>query len=112
MGWRTVEAPRRGLVTAPFSDEELSEIRAALHLRKEKVTAVGIDRSRNDSSLLIGDIRDVVALDETDCSGDPVNLGSTWSGVSLGLFRIADGLLVVMDVSEGAAIAGDMSAAA
>jgi hypothetical protein len=108
------EHPTRGMFAAPLSAAEREEIHAALHLRKQKVTAIGIDRRGGPFSLVIGEIRDIVDLDEIACTQNPVNLGATWSGVSLGVYRHSDGLLVIMaiDRSEAEAVAEDLCAAA
>jgi purine-binding chemotaxis protein CheW len=45
---------------------------------------------------------------------NPVNLDATWSGVSRGVYRLEDRLLVIMDIDRmlAGAGAGDAAAAA
>jgi purine-binding chemotaxis protein CheW len=43
---------------------------------------------------------------------NPVNLDATWSGVSRGVYRLDNRLLVIMDIDQMLAGAGQGSAAA
>ena len=64
--------------------------------------------------LIIDEIGEVVRLEESELEQNPVNLDATWSGVSRGVYRLEDRLLVIMDIDRMLAGAGaeDPAAAA
>ncbi|HVY90863.1 MAG TPA: chemotaxis protein CheW [Hyphomonadaceae bacterium] len=74
--------------------------------------AIGVERGGESFGLIIDDIGEVVRLDENDLEQNPVNLDATWSGVSRGVYRLDDRLLVIMDIDRMLAASGVQDAAA
>ncbi len=74
--------------------------------------AIGVERGGESFGLLIDEIGDVVQLDDARMEQNPVNLDATWSGVSRGVYRLDDRLLVIMDIDQMLAGAGGTDAAA
>ncbi len=78
--------------------------RLGLPLRKksdqEQCLAIGVEHGGESFGLVIDEIGDVVQLDDSQMEQNPVNLDATWSGVSRGVYRLADGLLVIMDIDQ------------
>lgn len=76
--------------------------------------AIGVEHGGESFGLVIDEIGDVVQLDDAQMEQNPVNLDATWSGVSRGVYRLGDRLLVIMDIDQMLAGAGgtDTSAAA
>lgn len=74
--------------------------------------AIGLERGGESFGLIIDDIGEVVRLDENDLEQNPVNLDATWSGVSRGVYRLDDRLLVIMDMDRMLAAAGAHDSAA
>lgn len=76
--------------------------------------AIGVERGGESFGLIIDEIGEVVRLDESAMEQNPVNLDATWSGVSRGVYRLEDRLLVIMDIDRmlAGAGAGDAAAAA
>jgi len=107
-------APAPGMVMAPLSDAEIAEISEALNHRGQTVTAIGLERRGDGFVLVTGEIRELRQIDENATEAIGVNLDATWSGVSRGVYRLEDRLLVIMDIDrmQNEAGAEDMSAAA
>jgi len=103
-----------GMVMAPLSDAEIAEIAEALNHRGHAVTAIGLERRGEGFGLVIGEIREVRQIDENATEVVGVNLDAKWSGVSRGVYRLKDRLLVIMDIDrmQDGAGAEDVSAAA
>lgn len=99
---------------SPLSDAEISQISDAINVRGETVTAIGLERRAGGFGLVIGEIRELRQIDENAPEAFGVNLDATWSGVSRGVYRLEDRLLVIMDIDrmQDGAGAKDMSAAA
>ena len=74
--------------------------------------AIGVERHGESFGLIIDEIGEVVRLEENAMEQNPVNLDATWSGVSRGVYRLDDGLLVIMDIDRMLAGAGSEDAAA
>ena len=75
--------------------------------------AIGVEHGGESFGLVIDEIGDVVRLDDADMEQNPVNLDATWSGVSRGVYRLDDRLLVIMDMNQMlAGASGSDSAAA
>ena len=76
--------------------------------------AIGVERYGESFGLIIDEIGEVVRLQESEMEQNPVNLDATWSGVSRGVYRLEDRLLVIMDIDRMLAGAGaeDPAAAA
>lgn len=51
-------------------------------------------------SLTIDEVGDVLALKEDSYEKNPVTLDSKWRGVSLGIYRLDEELLIVLDVPK------------
>jgi purine-binding chemotaxis protein CheW len=74
--------------------------------------AIGVERYGESFGLIIDEIGEVVRLEENALEQNPVNLDATWSGVSRGVYRLEDRLLVIMDIDRMLAGAGSEDAAA
>ncbi|MFT3724134.1 MAG: chemotaxis protein CheW [Hyphomonadaceae bacterium] len=74
--------------------------------------AIGVERYGESFGLIIDEIGEVVRLEESALEQNPVNLDATWSGVSRGVYRLEDRLLVIMDIDRMLAGAGAGEAAA
>ena len=74
--------------------------------------AIGVEYGGESFGLVIDDIGDVVRLDDREMEQNPVNLDATWSGVSRGVYRLDNRLLVIMDIDQMLAGAGSGDAAA
>lgn len=94
-------------------------VAGSLNLRGRIVTAVDVrtclglpSRPKNDAndmsvvvedsgelySLMIDKVGDVMGLEEKDYENNPSTLDPRWRGVSQGIYRLKDKLLVVLDV--------------
>lgn len=62
--------------------------------------AIGFERDGESYGLVIDEIGDVIALDDAALEHNPVNLDPVWASVSLGVHRMEDGLLVIMDIDR------------
>jgi purine-binding chemotaxis protein CheW len=60
--------------------------------------AVGIDWQGESFGLLVDRVREVMAVDPTNREPNPVNLDPRWAGLSAGVHRLPDGLLVEFDL--------------
>jgi purine-binding chemotaxis protein CheW len=79
----------------------------------EQCLAIGVEHGGESFGLVIDEIGDVVQLDDSQMEQNPVNLDATWSGVSRGVYRLSDRLLVIMDIDQMfAGVGGTDSAAA
>jgi len=74
--------------------------------------AIGVEYGGESFGLVIDEIGDVVQLDDAQMEQNPVNLDATWSGVSRGVYRLGDRLLVIMDIDQMLAGAGGTDTAA
>lgn len=97
-----------------------NEVAGALNLRGRIVTAInvrkrlglndGADRSHQMSvvvehknelySLIIDEVGDVLSLSEDDYEPTPATLDEVWRIVSMGVYRLKDKLLIVLDVPK------------
>lgn len=84
------------------------------HEKSTKVQrlAIGVEHGGESFGMVIDEIGDVVSLDEALMEQNPVNLDATWSGVSRGVYRLENRLLVIMDIDQMLAGAGSGTAAA
>lgn len=106
----------QNITPVPLSTQE---IEGALNLRGRIVTAVDVRKRLNlplvDNkkrmsvvvehdgelfSLLIDKVADVLRLDKSRFDKVPSTLDPTWQDVALGIFRLEDDLLIVLDVSK------------
>ena len=96
------------------------EVAGALNLRGRIVTAIDVrkrlglehdeDKSQKMSvvveyknelfSLIIDRVGDVLSLQQTDFENNPPTLDPVWKEISLGIYRLKEELLVVLDVSR------------
>jgi purine-binding chemotaxis protein CheW len=79
---------------------------------KDQSLAIGVEHGGESFGMIIDEIGDVVRLDDAEMEQNPVNLDTTWSGVSRGVYRLDNRLLVIMDIDQMLACAGQGSAAA
>lgn len=96
------------------------EVDGSLNLRGRIVTAINVRKclgldNREDGksvmsvvvehedelySLTIDEVGDVLGLRDEDYEKNPVTLDSKWRGVSLGIYRLDEELLIVLDVPK------------
>lgn len=97
-----------------------SEVAGALNLRGRTVTAIDI-RTRlglepreegvscmnvvveydgEPYSLMVDAVGDVLALSDDDYEANPITLDEVWREIADGLYRLEEGLLIVLDVSR------------
>jgi len=96
------------------------EVAGALNLRGRIVTAIDmrtrlglarrdgsepgmnvvIDRGSELYSLIVDTVGEVLSLSMSDYERNPATLDPKWASVSDGIFRLDDGLLVVLDVDR------------
>jgi purine-binding chemotaxis protein CheW len=74
--------------------------------------AIGVEHGGESFGLIIDEIGEVVRLEDSQMEQNPVNLDATWSGVSRGVYRLGDRLLVIMDMNQMLAGAGGLDSAA
>jgi purine-binding chemotaxis protein CheW len=79
------------------------DVRTCLGLPKRENAGVNemsvvVEDSNELYSLLIDKVGDVMSLEERDYENNPSTLDSRWRGVSQGIYRLKDKLLVVLDV--------------
>ncbi|MBI1339041.1 chemotaxis protein CheW [bacterium] len=75
--------------------------------------AIGFERDGETYGLVIDEIGDVISLDVGALEHNPVNLDPIWASVSLGVHRLDDTLLVIMDIDKMLGLVGvDASQAA
>ena len=60
--------------------------------------AVVIEYNGEPACLIVDTVGDVVALAPADMESNPASMGSDWGALSRGIFKMQDGLLVVLDV--------------
>lgn len=78
---------------------------------KDPRIAVSVERDGESFGLIIDEIGDVVRMNEADLEDNPVNLDATWAGVSRGVYRLEDRLLVIMDIDRMLGRPADLDAA-
>jgi purine-binding chemotaxis protein CheW len=79
---------------------------------KVQTLAIGVEHGGESFGMVIDEIGEVVRLDDDEMEQNPVNLDATWSGVSRGVYRLDNRLLVIMDIDQMLAGAGSGTAAA
>jgi purine-binding chemotaxis protein CheW len=77
---------RLGLGDAPPSDEP--------------IMAIGVESRGESYGLLVDGVGEVLKLDDTRREGNPVNLDPRFAELSSGIHRLADQLLVLIDVDR------------
>ena len=68
--------------------------------KQDQMLAIGVEYGGESFGLVVDEIGEVVRLEEADMEQNPVNLDATWSGVSRGVYRLGDRLLVIMDIDR------------
>lgn len=66
----------------------------------EKSMSVVVEHKEEPYSLQIDSVGDVVALKTEDFEKNPITLDPQWRGVSKGIYRLEEELLVILDVEK------------
>lgn len=66
----------------------------------KSVMSVVVEHENELYSLTIDQVGDVLGLKEEDYEKNPVTLDAKWRGVSLGIYRLEQELLIVLDVPK------------
>jgi purine-binding chemotaxis protein CheW len=77
---------------------------------KAEMVAVGIDHEGESYALIVDAVGEVMRLDQSTLEPPPVHLDRGWAALAAGVHRLADRLLVVLDVD--AILKLDLQAAA
>jgi purine-binding chemotaxis protein CheW len=75
-------------------------IRLGLPPAGERAMSVVVDHAGELYSLLVDSVGEVLRLDESALERNPPTLDPQWRAVSAGIFRLEDGLLVLLDVAR------------
>jgi purine-binding chemotaxis protein CheW len=102
---------RGRIVTAIDARARLGLPRREKHADNQTI-AIGVEHGGESFGMVVDEIGEVVRLDDTQMEQNPVNLDATWSGVSRGVYRMENRLLVVMDIDQMLASAASRDAAA
>ena len=71
-----------------------------LNIKKDRdFMAVGVERDGDHYGLLFDGVGEVLRYEPEHLEPTPVNLDAHWKKVSKGVFRMENGLLVVLDIS-------------
>lgn len=62
------------------------------------MVAIGIDHHGEAYALIVDTVGEVLRLDRSTLEPPPINLGRSWAGLAVGVHRLSDRLLVVLDV--------------
>lgn len=62
------------------------------------MVAVGIDHHGEAYGLIVDSVGEVLRLDRSTLEPPPINLGRGWAELAVGIHRLADRLLVVLDI--------------
>jgi len=79
------------------------DVRSRLHLPQRKSgdgMAVVVEHDQELYSLLVDSVGDVLSLPEAKFEPNPSTLDSLWREVSLGIYRLKNELLMVLDVDR------------
>lgn len=66
----------------------------------ENEMSVVVDHDDELYSLVIDEVGDVLSLNETEYEQNPATLDLLWRSVSLGVYRLDGGILVILDVPK------------
>jgi len=66
----------------------------------EQKMAVGIDCNGESYGLIIDKVGEVHRLKQSEFETNPVNLDPRWAGISAGVYRLENSLLVVFDIEK------------
>lgn len=64
----------------------------------ERAMAVVIEYNGEPACLIVDAVGDVLALSVADMESNPASMSTAWCALSRGIFKMQDGLLVVLDV--------------
>jgi purine-binding chemotaxis protein CheW len=67
---------------------------------EQSMMAVGVEWRGESYGLLIDLVGEVIPLDAGQIEPSPENLGFAWSGLSRGVYRLRDRLLIVLDMNQ------------
>ncbi|MDJ1158140.1 chemotaxis protein CheW [Chelatococcus sp. SYSU_G07232] len=76
-----------------------------------EVTAVGLESAGESYGLLVDSVGEVLQLGQDSREPNPVHLNPRWAGLSRGVHRLDDQLLIVLDVDAVLAFGVDARAA-
>lgn len=62
------------------------------------MVAVGIDHEGEAYALIVDSVGEVMRLDNSTLEPPPINLGRGWADLAIGIHRLTDRLLVVLDI--------------
>lgn len=102
----------RGRIVTAIDARSRLGLRALEKDKRAQRLAIGVEHGGESFGLVIDEIGDVVRLDDNEMEQNPVNLDATWSGVSRGVYRLGDRLLVIMDMNQMLAGSGGTDSAA
>ena len=66
----------------------------------KSMMSVVVEHENELYSLTIDEVGDVIGLKEEDYERNPVTLDAKWRGLSLGIYRLDEQLLIVLDVPK------------
>ncbi len=77
-------------------------IRLGLDPREEGVSCMNVvvEYDSEHYSLMVDSVGDVLALSDDDYEANPITLDPVWREIADGLYRLEEGLLIVLDVSR------------
>lgn len=86
-------------VTAICLGQRLGRGPAPTHIEDgHEMVAVGIDYEGEAYALIVDSVGEVMRLDRSTLEPPPINLGRSWADLAVGIHRLADRLLVVLDI--------------
>ena len=62
--------------------------------------AIGIEKGSESFGLIIDEVGEVMALEDGDREDVPSNLDPVWAQIALGVYRLEDRLLVLLDIDK------------
>ena len=78
---------------------------------KQSGMSIAVEYNGEPYSLLIDKIGEVLSVSPSTFEQNPVTLDPCWREVSIGIYRLEDGLLVILDVEKLLNIGDDVAAA-
>ena len=64
------------------------------------IMAIGIEKGSESFGLIIDEVGEVMALEDGDREDVPSNLDPVWAQIALGVYRLEDRLLVLLDIDK------------
>jgi purine-binding chemotaxis protein CheW len=62
--------------------------------------AVGVELNGEAFGILVDKVGEVLRLSDSQCEPNPVNLDANWKGVSHGVYRLDETLLITLDIER------------